>query len=86
MFTGKEQTVKLRFSSHLAGAVIDRFGKDVMLIPVDENHFSVSVNVRISGQFLGWIISLGEGVKIISPEGVVEQMKAEIERLKRQYL
>lgn len=41
--------------------------------------------MRIIIWFLGWIISLGEGVKIISPDEVVEQMKEEIERLQRQY-
>lgn len=43
------------------------------------------MNVHVSRQFLGWIISLGEGVKIISPDEVVEQMKKEIERLVSQY-
>jgi len=42
-------------------------------------------DVRVSGPFFGWIISLGEGVKIVSPEDVVEQMKVDIERLRRQY-
>ena len=85
MFGGKEQTVKLSVHNKLAGVIIDRFGKDVMMIPADEEHFNVNVDVRVSRQFLGWIISLGEGVKIISPDEVVEQMKEEIERLQRQY-
>lgn len=85
MFGGEEQRVKLSVENRLAGVIIDRFGKDVMLIPGDGGHFTVSVNVRVSGQFFAWIISLGEGVKITGPENVVEQMKAEIERLRRQY-
>ena len=51
----------------------------------DENYFTVSVNVHVSRQFLGWVFSLGEGVKIISPDDVVDEMKQEIERLIRQY-
>ena len=85
MFGGTEQTVKLLVNNGLAGVIIDRFGKDVMMIPVDEEHFSVNVNIHVSGHFFGWIISLGEGVKIVGPTEVVEQMKAEIERLKKQY-
>ena len=85
MFGGKEQEVKLRVANNLAGVIIDRFGKDVMMIPEDEDYFTVNVDVHVSNQFLGWIFSLGEGVKIISPEEVVEQMKMEIERLNRQY-
>ena len=43
MFGGEEETVKLQVSNGLAGVIIDRFGKDVMMIPVDEDHFNVSV-------------------------------------------
>ena len=85
MFGGEEQTVKLLVDNNLVGVILDRFGKDVMLIPADEGHFTVNVDVHVSGLFLGWIFSLGEQVKILSPEGVAEQMKLEAERLMRQY-
>ena len=85
MYGGKEQQVKLLVENGLAGVMIDRFGKEIMMIPADEDHFTVNVDVRVSGPFLGWIISLGEGVKILGPDEVVEKMKQEIERLRRQY-
>lgn len=85
MFGGKEQEVKLRVANNLAGVIIDRFGKDVMMIPEDEEHFTVNVDVHVSKQFLGWIFSLGESVRIVGPSEVVAQMKEEIERLVRQY-
>jgi len=85
MFGGKEQEVKLLVANELAGVIIDRFGKDVIMIPEDDEHFIVNVDVHVSNQFLGWIFSLGEGVKIVSPNEVVEQMKQEIGRLVKQY-
>lgn len=85
MFGGREQQVKLLVHNSLAGVMIDRFGKDIMLIPVDDDHFTINVDVRVSGPFLGWIISLGAGVKIVGPDEVVEQMNREIERLVQQY-
>ena len=85
MFGGEEQKVKLFVDNHLAGVIIDRFGKNVMLIPADDSHFTVSVDVRVSSQFFGWIFSLGEGVKIIAPDRAVEQMRQEAARLMRQY-
>ena len=85
MFGGKEQEVKLRVANNLAGVIIDRFGKNVMMIPEDEDHFTVNVDVHVSKQFLGWIFSLGESVRIVGPSEVVAQMKEEIERLVRQY-
>lgn len=80
MYGGEEQT-----DNSLAGVVIDRFGKDVMMIPTDGNRFTVSVNVRVSRQFMGWVFSLGEKVKIIGPDLVIQQMREEVARLVRQY-
>ena len=86
MFGGKEQRVKLLVDNSLAGVIIDRFGKDLIMVPVDADHFTVHVDVRVSGPFFGWIISLGNGVKIVGPDEVVEQMRKEIGRLNDQYL
>lgn len=85
MFTGDEQDVKIQFDNKFIGVVIDRFGKDVMIIPKDEKSFTVTVKVSVSNMFLSWIIGLGEGVKILGPENVVEDMKNEINRLKNLY-
>lgn len=85
MFYAQEQTVKLECANSLAGVVIDRFGKDVMLIPKDDSYFTVNVKVAVSLQFLAWIIGLGEDVKILEPKTVVDRMNGEINRLIRQY-
>lgn len=85
MYGGKEETVKLLVDNILAGVIIDRFGKDIIMIPEDEEHFIVNVDIQVSRQFLGWIFSLGEKIKIVSPENVVEQMKKEVQRLILQY-
>lgn len=55
------------------------------MIPIDDKHFSVSVDVAVSRQFLAWVIGLGEGVKLVSPDNVVALMNEEIDRLIRQY-
>jgi predicted DNA-binding transcriptional regulator YafY len=85
MFTGKEQTVKLRFSSHLAGAVIDRFGKDVMIIPQDAEHFTVSLKLAVSPQFYGWVFGFGNEVEILSPDSVREEMRQHLFQISEQY-
>ena len=71
--------------NRLAGVIIDRFGKDIMMIPADEEHFTVHVDVAVSGQFISWVFSLGDEVKILGPEPVVEQVHREIRRLTEQY-
>ena len=85
MFSREEQTVRLLVDNTLAGVIIDRFGKNTAFHPINENQFTVNVDVHVSNQFLGWIMSLGSGIKIVGPESVCEQMKAEIKRLENQY-
>ncbi len=85
MFGGKETTVTLVAANHMAGILIDRFGKDIDIIPVDEGHFRTHVTVSVSNHFLGWIISLGKDIRITGPETVVKQMREEVQRLAEQY-
>ena len=85
MFGGEEETVTLVVKNDLAGVIIDRFGKDVIFVPDGKDKFKVNVKVQVSPQFLGWVISIGEGIKITGPENVVDKMKAEVDRLVRQY-
>ncbi len=85
MFTGDEQRVKIQFDNKLIGVVIDRFGQDIMIIPKGVDQFVVNVNVKVSNMFLGWIIGLGDGAKILEPESVVDEVKQITERLKEQY-
>ena len=85
MYGGEETSVTIEARNDMVGVMIDRFGKDIFIVPVDEEHFKTVVNVAVSNQFLGWIMALGDGVKIVSPDAVVEQMKAEIKRLSEQY-
>ena len=85
MFGGKEQKVKMLVKNNLAGVIIDRFGKEVMMIPANDEHFTVNVDVHVSRQFLGWVFSLGEDIRIVGPDEVVEEMKREGRRLVEQY-
>lgn len=85
MFGGQEEQVRLLVNNRLAGVMIDRFGKDVMMIPADEEHFTVHVDVVVSSQFISWVFALGEDAKITGPDYVVEKVKDEIKRLGRQY-
>ncbi len=85
MYGGKEERVQIECKNSLAGVMIDRFGKEVMLRRIDDEKFVVNVEVAVSTQFLSWIIGLGEGAKLVGPESVVELMKKEIDRLVEEY-
>ena len=85
MYGGKEEWVKIECENSLVGVMIDRFGKEITIIPKDDEHFIINVQVVTSRQFLAWVIGLGNGAKIIEPKFVVEQMHREIDRLIEQY-
>ena len=78
MFTGRETRVRLRFENALAGAVMDRLGQHVMMVPDGQAHFTLQAEVVISPQFFAWICGFGGRVKILGPESVVEEMKQHV--------
>ncbi len=85
MFDGEERIVRLRAQNDKAGIIFDRFGTELIVEKVDADCFEVEVKVAVSEQFLGWIISLGEKVRIVEPEDVVIRMRDIGERIGRMY-
>lgn len=80
MFSGEEETVKLQVHNDLIGVILDRFGKETIVIPADAEHFRINVKVAVSSQFFGWIFGLGGKVKILGPDEVVNRMKDELKK------
>lgn len=85
MFSGAETTVRIEFSNRLIGVVIDRFGRDVPVVPSGDMHFTITVSVAVSQQFLAWIIGFGNDAKLLSPPGVVETMMEHLRAVAQQY-
>ena len=79
MYQGKKTLVKIVFANPMVGVFIDRFGKDITIRKVDDEHSEINVNVNVSPQFFGWIFSLGKDVRVAGPSEVVEEMKKEAE-------
>lgn len=85
MFSGEEREVKLRFDEQLVGAVLDRLGQDVMLIPDGDGHFTVRASVVVSPQFFAWVCGFGEKAQIVATDDVVAQMKEHIGKIAKMY-
>ena len=85
MFTGKEEHVVLRFENHLVGAVLDRLGRDVFIVPDGPAHFTVRTDVIVSPQFFAWVTGFGTSAQVIGPGHVVEAMKDHICAVAGQY-
>ncbi len=72
MYSGESVRVKLRFHRSLVNVVIDRFGRETMLIPDGEEHFTFTADVAVSPLFLSWVIGFGEKAQILYPQSVVD--------------
>ena len=85
MYSGEEANVTLRCRSHMAGVVWDRFGQDVILVPEDEDHFTVTLPLVLSPQFFGWLFGLEDNVELIAPQKAAEEYRRKLKAVLEQY-
>jgi len=74
MFGGEETDIKLRINNKLISGVIDRFGKDVIMIPDGDNHFLIRVRVALSPIFYGWLFQFGDLCEVIEPQTLKDEL------------
>lgn len=86
MYGGEEARVTMEFDDSLAGVVIDRFGKDVMITRLGDGRFRISAQVAVSPQFYAWVFGLGGGARITAPESVKNGMLEMLESASAYYM
>lgn len=84
MYGGHTEDVYLVFPPHLIGVVIDRFGKDIAIRPVD-NKMKARVKVAVSPPFFGWLAGVGKEIQIQAPEEVRKEYAEWLETLLKDY-
>ena len=85
MYAGRPCQLRLCCEASLAGVFLDRFGQDIMLVPQDEDHFTVTLELVVSPPFWGWLFGLGEQVEVLSPAWAVEEFKDRMARVAAVY-
>lgn len=85
MYGGETTRVTIEGENAMVGILIDRFGKDIPIVPLDDTHFRAHVEVALSPQFIGWIAALSTGLKVTGPENVVQELGSLARRLTEQY-
>ncbi len=85
MFSGQTTSVRMEFDNALAGAVIDRFGAEAMLVPAGDGRFSVTASVAVTEPFFAWLCNFGAQARITAPESAVQAMRKHIESILEQY-
>ena len=84
-YHGEQVKVRIRFINRLADAVIDQFGKDTVLVPVDESHFVAVLPVELSPPFCAWVATFGRAAKVLAPDAAIEEMRKFIEKVSDMY-
>ena len=68
MFSGELEEVKIRFDNSLINTVLDRFGKEITLIPVGDDCFTTRLKVKAEPPFFAWLFQFGSKAQILEPE------------------
>ena len=85
MFGGEVMRVSFEGKNEIVGVLFDRFGKDIPVIPLGEDRFTVALDIAVSPNFLGWVFSLGDRLRITGPETLVQRMHEEAARFSALY-
>ena len=82
---GKNHVVTIRFRKNAAWDVFEVFGSDVITIPLDENHFTISIKERCGPKLYMQIAAFGCYAKILAPQTAVDGFKKFIQEQLRLY-
>ena len=81
----EDEIANLKERSAAISAVIDQFGRDILMIPDGDGHFTTTVSVEVSPPFYAWVASFGRRAKILHPPAVVDGMKDFLQKASDMY-
>ena len=76
MFSEGITTVQLLAHNNCATDIVEKFGTDIAMIPYDESHFTVSLQVELTPLFYNWLSFYPGRIKALSPPQAIETMQA----------
>jgi len=60
--------------------LLDNFGADLKTESVDDEYFNATISVCTSATFYRWIFGFGGNIKIIAPDRIKKEYKAQLEK------
>ena len=85
MFGGKKEMVTFICKNEILEQIIDRFGKELIFIPYDDNHFSVTVETFVSEGLISFILQFGNNLIVKYPKSLKNAVIKKNEELKTAY-
>ena len=81
MFDGQVVQAKLHVQADAMDIVVDRFGRNVPVYPREDGTADVSVTVRKSAQFFGWVAGMDGAVSLAGPKPLLAEYRAWLKKL-----
>ncbi|MCF0127985.1 MAG: WYL domain-containing transcriptional regulator [Pseudobutyrivibrio sp.] len=78
MFSGTNTTISIKCPARLCGVLLDKFGTDITIRPLDDNFIQARICIAISPQLYGWLT--GIGAVITAPEEACNQYKTYLQK------
>ena len=87
MFGGKRELVTFYLKEDMIDVFIDRFGLDIYFHRTGDDEFPYQTKIMlcVSPTFYGWVCSLGQEIKVVGPEWVVEDLTRYVVRIYESY-
>ena len=66
--------IRLHGNNKIIGGVIDRFGRDIIMVPNGDMHFTIRVRVALSPIFYGWLFQFGDLCEVLEPQSLRDDL------------
>ncbi|MBR6019838.1 MAG: HAD-IA family hydrolase [Lachnospiraceae bacterium] len=74
MFDGVQERVRVSCPAEMLGTFVDKIGRDITVMK-KENGLELSFSVVPNRFFFGWLLALGNSVRLLSPQHCIDEME-----------
>ena len=85
MYGGEVTPVTFQAKNWMVGILIDRFGRDIPIVPINDEEFETRLDIAVSPQFYGWLFALGPDIKVTAPGNIVKMVRDYGEKVMSNY-
>lgn len=82
MYGDRMEQVTLRCRYEITNKIIDKFGEDIEIKPIDDDFFEITENVMTGSTFYSWVFNYGGKIMIVAPDSVKEDFRTLLSNFK----
>lgn len=85
MYSGEPKPIELVCHNSALEPMLDRFGENVRLQKVDDEHFLLRTNAAVSEGLVSWVLGFGGRVKVRTPNDLIYDVKKKAQEILENY-